>query len=124
VIDQTINLSAGAVEDTYPRTITETTGEDTSADPVFVALAPWGGALTWVAPSTLTRSTTTVAEYNATNPAELLALPDATVLHQTTVALLIGDTLKPAPGNFYLWTKVTDAPEVVPRMSPGRITIV
>lgn len=99
--DQTIDLSAGAVEYTYPRTVTETSGVDITTDQVLVSLGTWDAPAGWVVPDVLD------------HPAPSTAVAQ----------LLIGASLKPAPGPYYLWTQVSDAPEVVPRRSPGRITI-
>lgn len=106
--DQTIDLTAGAVEMTLPRTITETSGEDISNDPVVVSLGSWTEPGAWVTPDRLTRGTTEVGDV---------------LQHWVVVQLLIGGTLKPQVGDYWLWTKITDDPEVVPRRTSGRITI-
>jgi hypothetical protein len=99
--DQTIDLSAGAIEYTNPRLITEVTGKDITSDQVFVSLAGWEAPGSWVTPDVVTRPTAS----------------------SVSVALLIGAAFKPAAGDYWLWTRVTDSPEVVPRRSPGRIHI-
>lgn len=101
---QVIDLSDGAEEYTFPVTITETTGKDISADSIVVALGTATSAGgTWFAPDVLTRPTVSTA----------------------VVQVLIGGSSGrvPAAGNYFLWWKVTDTPEIVPRRSPLKITI-
>jgi hypothetical protein len=109
VTDQVIDVyGAGAVEFSFPRTITETSGEDISADPVLVSLGSWTEPGGWVTPDRITRGTTDVGGITQ---------------HWVVVQLLIGGDLKPAADNYWLWTKITDSPETVPRRTSGRITI-
>ena len=92
---QTIALSAGAIEYTYPLTITEKTGKDISGVTILLSLGTYQApGDTWQAPDVDQPGDTTAAR---------------------VVQLLIGDALKPAAGTYYLWSKVTDAPEVMPR---------
>lgn len=101
---QTIYVSDGAVEYTWPVTITETTGKDISAVGVELSLGTYTAPGTWQAPDT--------------DP------PQATK-SQRVVQLLVGGTLKPAPGRYYLWTRSADTPEIVEhRVDTSPITIV
>ena len=98
---QTINLTAGAVEYTWPLTITETTGKDITATTIRLCLGSYTApGDTWLTPDTDTTDGTS----------------------SRVVQLLIGDELKPEAGNFWLWSKVTDAPETVPRRH-GKVII-
>lgn len=92
--EQTIDLTAGAVEYTWPLTIIESTGKDISADTVQLSLGSYTEPATWQAPDL--------------DPAQ-------TVASQRVVQLLVGDTLKPALGSYYLWSQILDDPEIVPR---------
>ena len=91
---QTIAVhSAAAIEYTHPLTITESTGKDITGATVKVSLGTYQAPGDWLTPDTDTHPT------------------DA----QRTVQLLIGDSLKPEAGDYWLWTQVGDSPEVVPR---------
>jgi hypothetical protein len=90
---QTIALSAGAVEYTHPLTITETTGKDISGATIRMSLGTYTTPGDWSTPDTDTSPT----------PAS------------RTVSLLIGDTRQPEAGDYWLWTIITDTPEIVPR---------
>lgn len=93
---QTIRVTSGAAEYTWPVTITEATGKDISGDVVRVSLAPSPGgytaAGTWVPPS----------------------VDAAQANHATRVVQLLVDSTT-AAGVYWLWVKVTDSPEQVPR---------
>lgn len=100
--DQQIQLSADAVEYTHPRTVTETTGKDITNDLIAVSLGTYEAPGAWVPPDKLSR-------------------PSAS---SVVVQLLVSNSLGLTIGSSYhLWVRVTDSPEVVPRRSPGRITI-
>jgi hypothetical protein len=91
---QTIELSAGAVERTFPVTITELTGKDISGDPVWLSLGTETLPGAWVSPD--------------------VDIPQS-VKSQRVVQLLVGGVVNPGPGVYWLWSKVTDNPEIVPR---------
>lgn len=95
-----IRLSAGAIEYTRPLTITETTGKDISSATVVLSLGTYDEPGDWLTPDTDTAPSTS----------------------SRTVQLLIGDDLKPAEGSYWLWSKVGDTPEVIPRRH-DKITI-
>lgn len=97
-MSQTIRVSDGAVEYSWPMTITATDGDDITADTVQVSLGTYSDPATWVTP-VITRPTPSSA----------------------TVKLLIDDTTP--VGTYWLWCKVSDSPEVVPRRG-ARIHIV
>jgi hypothetical protein len=99
--DQTVRVSTGAAEYCYPRTITETLGKNITADTVSVSLGTYDAPGTWVAPDVITRPTTSSA----------------------VVQMMINTIPDPTRQHYWVWTKVSDSPEVVPRRSPGRITI-
>lgn len=93
-VPQTIAVhSAAAVEYTLPLTITETSGKDISAATIRMSLGTYTAPGTWVAPDVDTSPT----------PAS------------RTVQLLIGTDPTLLAGDYYVWTVITDAPEVVPR---------
>jgi hypothetical protein len=102
--DQTIRVSAGAVEYCYPRTLTETSGKNISADPVYLTLGTYDAPL----------STTPGAPDVITRPSP------STVVAQ----ILISTNPDPNRQHYWVWTKLSDAPEVVWRRSPGRITLI
>lgn len=98
-MSQTIRVSAGAAEYTWPATITETTGKDISADVVRVSLGTYAAPAAWVDPSVDT------AQAN----------------HATRVVQLLVDSNTPA-GTYYLWLSVGDGPEQVVRRS-GKVVV-
>ena len=81
-MSQTINVTAGAVEYTYPLTITETTGKDISADAIQLSLGTDTAVGTWYAPDTD---------------------PTQAVTYQRVVQLLVGGSFVPAVGTYWLW---------------------
>lgn len=91
---QTIDLSAGAVEYTFPLVIQEQNGKDISADTITLSLGTYDAPGDWQTPDTDPPQDTT---------------------SQRVVQLLVGATLKPSPGTYYLWSSVSDSPEQVPR---------
>jgi hypothetical protein len=105
-VGQTIDLSGGAVEYTYPVTITASPKADglpvdISADPVKMSLGTFTEPGSWL--------DSDITEHPSTA--------------QAVVQLLIGTALRPAVGTYWLWVKVTDSAEIVPRRSELRITI-
>lgn len=97
---QTIAVTAGAVEYTWPLTINEQAGKDITADVVSLALGTYTTPGTWHTPDVDTSPT-----------------PSSRV-----VQLLIGPTITAAAGDFYLWWRVGDTPETTIRRGP-RITV-
>lgn len=89
---QRINLTAGATEYTWPVTITETNGADISGGLVQIALGSYTDPGPWRIPDVITRPTPSSA----------------------TVKMLLGNGA-PTAGTYYVWVRVTDTPEVVPR---------
>lgn len=105
--DQTIQVhSAGAVEYTFPATVTETNGKDISVDTVTMCLGTYNTPGTFVAPDVISRPTTS----------------------SVVVQLLVGgnshagNPYTPAAGVYWMWVFLTDTPEQVPRRG-ARITI-
>lgn len=98
---QTIMVSEGAIEYTYPITITETTGKTISADTVDLALG------------------TVYAPYTARVP-DKLTFPQS---NQAVAQMLIGTTYVPPPGTYQLWWRITDSPEIAWRMAPLTVCI-
>lgn len=96
-----INVSAGAQE-YVGGTITETKGKDISADTFEMALglAPDAPTTGWSPPS-----------FSAAG-----ATPASKV-----VLLLVTDTT--APGTYGAWVRVTDTPEIVPRLVQAKIIV-
>lgn len=91
-ISQTILVSdpAGAVEYTWPTTITA--DHDISADTVQVSLGSYSEPASWVTPD----------------------VDDAqTDVNTRVVQKLVTSAVN--PGTYYLWVRLTDNPEVVPR---------
>jgi hypothetical protein len=93
---QTIDIRTvtGGREYTWPLTITETTGEDITGDLIQLSLGTLDAPGEWKAPDTDTSSDDGASR---------------------TVQLLVGDTLRPPSNAYWLWSRVTDSPEVVPR---------
>lgn len=94
---QKIDVSNGATEYTWPVTITETTGKDISTDTIQISLGTANTPGTW---------TTGVL----TRPAASSA----------TVKLLVTNSV--TPGTYYVWVKVADSPEIIPRKA-HRVTV-
>ena len=103
-MQQTFDLTDGATEYTFPVTITETTGKDISGDSIVVSFGTANQAGTWFTPDVLTRPTVSSA----------------------VVQVLVGAGTPNgalSAGSYFLWWKVTDTPEVVPRRSPLKIVV-
>lgn len=98
-------MTDGAIEYTWPVTITETNGEDISVKTIEMSLS--GSHLTagtWQAPDKDKPGLTTASR---------------------VVQLLIGaGHTNPGKGTWYLWWRITDAPEVAPRLSALAVQIV
>lgn len=103
---QTIDLRAesGGVEYTWAVTITESSSppKDISTDILVVSLGTKTDPGTWQSPDI------DEAGANAAGVA-------ASVQNQRMFKLLIGTTLRPAAGSYYLWSRISDSPEVAPR---------
>lgn len=95
---QTVAVSQGAIEYTWPTTITATDGDDITGDTVAVSLGTYTAPGAWQAPDTITHPT-----------------PSSVV-----VQILVGAATP--TGSYYLWVKVSDSPEVVPRRA-AKITV-
>lgn len=92
---QTIDVTAGAVEYTWPIVVRELNGADISAVTIEVSFGSSAAPDTWQTPD--------------------VDDPQADAATRV-VQILIGDTLAPDAGDdYYLWVRITDAPEVVPR---------
>lgn len=98
-MSQVINLTAGAIEYTWDTTITAS--DDISSDTVTMCLGGYDEPSTFIVPDVITHPTPTTA----------------------VVKLLVGGDFVPASGTYWLWVKVTDSPEVIPRRG-SRVTIV
>lgn len=95
-VNQVIRLSAGAAEYTWPATITERKLKDISAASVVVSIGTFEEpGDTWFAPDIITRPTdnSVMVQVYITN----------------SLGLAVGTT-------YYLWIKVSDNPEIVPRI--------
>lgn len=104
--NQTIDLTLGEVRYTFPRTVTaaprpDGTPTDITTDQVLVALGTSRQPGAWIAPDVIEHSS-----------------PSTVV-----VQLLVGGTLKPDPGTYRLWVKISDDPEIVPLLSPDVLVI-
>ncbi len=97
---QTIRVSDGAIEYTWPVTVTTATGNDISTDPVAISLGSINVPGVW--------ATTGVV---ITHPS----------LSSVTVQMLVSAATV-TPGVYYVWVKVTDSAETVVR-NTGRIVI-
>lgn len=96
-MSQTVNVTAGATEYTWPLTLTEVNGVDISADTVQISLGSYDQPGDWTAP---------VADHPTTS--------------SVTVKLLIDDSVD--VGEYWVWVKITDSPEIVPRRG-DRVTV-
>lgn len=94
---QTIAVSLGAVEYTWPVTITETNGKNITGDTVQISLGTYDAPGTWQAGVVQRPGNSTAV-----------------------IQLLINNTV--AAGSYWVWVKVTDSPEIVPRRCQ-RITV-
>lgn len=105
--DQTIDLTVaqGSVVLTLPRTLKSST--DITADTVDVALGTLTEPGIWQAPDS--RNTTS-------DPVK--------GVYTVAVAMLIGGTVKPAAGDYWLWVRLHDGTQVIPAITTGRIRIV
>lgn len=103
---QTINLTAGAVEYTFSRTITAQPKAD--------------GAAVDISADTIMMSLGTALAPGSWRTADLVGHPAT----NTAVAqLLIGAAYKPTAGTYRVWVKIADSPEIVPRCTDGVLTI-
>lgn len=93
-MQQQIALSLGATEYTWPLTITDVNGKDISAATIELSLGSSIAPGTWSTPDV--------------DPAQ-------TVKSQRVVQLLVGGSFKPPAGSYWLWSRVTDTPEIAPR---------
>jgi hypothetical protein len=100
---QNIYQSNGAVEYTWPLTITELQGEDISADTIQLALGTDTVPGAWKDPDT--------DDQGDSNS-------------QRVVRLLIGALYQPAPGTYHLWWKIGDAPETPIRISTHIVQVI
>jgi hypothetical protein len=93
---QTIDVRAasGGVEYTWPLTITETTGKDISGDLIQLSLGRPTHPGTWTAPDLDTTS--------------------ASKASRTVQLLITAEPARPS-GIYYLWSRITDSPEIAPR---------
>lgn len=87
---QTIRVAAGEVEYTWPEVLTETSGADISGDTVQMCLGSYTAPGAFVTPDRV----------------------DHPAVSSVSVALLIGVDYRPAAGTYWVWVKITDAPEV------------
>lgn len=91
---QVIDLSAQAVEFTWPLTLTELKGRDISSDVILLSLGSDQAPASWLP----ARNT------SGSHP-----------IDTREVQLLIPTDITPQAGDYWLWSQITDAPEVVPR---------
>lgn len=90
---QVIAVSLGAIEYTWPLTITEASGKDISSVTVELSLGSQTQPGVWKSPDVDTQDGTSTR----------------------TVQLLVGAASVLTPGDYWLWSKITDFPEVAPR---------
>lgn len=116
---QTIAVySASANEYTLPVTITERTGADISGDQFTLYLGDEigpGGAGS--SPDVFTVNIITMSQYMASGGYNARNVPLDTKLTQVVVEVLIGQTgsINPPVGSYWLWVRVGDNSESVPR---------
>jgi len=99
VSTQKVNVTAGAVEYTWPWTGTETTGKDITASTVELSLGTYSEPGDWLEPDVMVRSN----------------------VWSVTAQILVDDSY--LPGTYYLWRSIHDAPEVLPKRTPLRVII-
>lgn len=106
-MSQQVDLDAGAREFVDPPVLV-TADHDITADPFSVGLGTYSAPpVTWL---------------GANDPAVLLTHPTP---QQVQVTVLIGDTVKPATGAYWLWVRMTDNPEILLERSPaGRVLVI
>jgi hypothetical protein len=101
---QTIFVTAGDPEYTLPVTVTEVTGKDISADVVALGLST-----------------------SKTLPPTVWTPPDvdhSTAVNVRVVQVLVGTSLSPTPGTYFVWVQVTDTPEKPPRFTGLQLTVI
>jgi hypothetical protein len=99
VSTQKVNVTAGAVEYTWPWTGTETSGQDISNSTVELSLGTYSEPGEWLPPDVITRPQ----------------------VYSVTAQILIDDSY--LPGTYWLWRTIHDAPEVLPKKTPLRVII-
>lgn len=99
---QIVDIDAGGIELTLPIFFTDTKMSDITDDQVEVSLGTYAAPTDWVTPDSITRPT------------------DDSVSAQ----LLIGGDLKPAAGDYWVWMRLTDDPERIPRRGINRVRVV
>jgi hypothetical protein len=107
---QTIDLTGGGKEFTLPVRATELSGKDISLDVVRLGLGDPVRAAPRYVPDTLVHGT------------ELS--DDGVLLHWAEASLLIGVSLIPALGTYWVYIKVSDTPEEVPRRADYTLTLI
>jgi hypothetical protein len=105
-MSQTINIDAGDREYVDPPLLV-TADHDISSDTVSVGLGTWSVApTTWLASS---------------DPAALVTHPTTSSVQAT---LLIGGTVRPAAGVYWLYVRIVDQSETLIERSPYRRIVV
>lgn len=97
-----IDLDAGGIEFTDPVIFTDALMQDVTDDLVEISLGSWVAPLAWLTPDTVAHPAT----------------------DSVSAQLLIGDDLKPAPGDYWVWVRLTDSPGRIPRRAINRTRVV
>lgn len=106
---QTIYVTDGFPEYCWPITVTEDNGADISSDPIRVAFAGYSDPPAFDSPAWLTP---VEVDSDAVNKRIVKVFVDA-----------IPDPVRPG-GRYWIWVRITDSPEKVPRRWRDSIRIV
>lgn len=117
---QTIRVSAGESDYTWPTRLTELTGEDISSDVAQMSIGTRDAPGSWVpltSPHRVTYGTILAGDFKRANPQFQVDVPPDTVLYWVEGELLIGAggiTVAP-PADVYPWLQLADTPAVLVR---------
>lgn len=116
MLTQTVDLSNGAIEYTWPATFTELSGVNIDGDTVQVSIGTATAPGTWHTPDLRSQSAVTAQDFRRVHPTVPCSVLPSTVLYQVSGQLLLGvGGLVPTAGSYWVWLRVTDLPEIVPR---------
>lgn len=109
-------VSAGAIEYTRSLTYTALDGQNISTSTLLLNLggedAPNGSFVACAVSAASSISVKAWRKLGGSNPFDLA---DSQMLYQQSGALLVGTTLAPVAGSYWLWAQLADNPEVIPR---------
>lgn len=110
-------VSGGAIEYTRSLIITALDGKDISAAALVLGLGSETDPViaNLQAPDLIGFSSITVKAWKAQGGANPFDLPNAQTLTQRFGSLYVGTALRPAVGSYWIWSRLGDQSEVIPR---------